>query len=211
MLATAGELPDSGTMVPRLTGMSVYRAHRALRKLGLLSVFGQVSVDTAASAEFIVVGQAPDSGAMLKRGDSVRMKFNCPRMLRFWNATVIPLLGDFENTVGFYKVQKPPAPVKVQQAEYPLDLMRYTFSGDAEVDALVDFDGSVLAARVVRSSGYDAADSSACEAALRASFTPAENYDAPIRVWFPLPFHFEFKDLEGLPSPEKQKPGEVEP
>jgi TonB family protein len=206
-----GQLPDSNAAVPRLTGLTVYQAHRALRRLGLRAVFSQVSGDTSTAAEFYVVGQEPDSGTTLHKGDSVRVLFNTPRMLRYWNLSVIPLLGDFDNTVGFYKVQQPPKPVKVTQAEYPIELVRYTFFGDVEVEALVDFDGSVLAARVTKSSGYDAADSAACEAALKGSFTPAQHYDAPVRVWFPLPFHFEYKEPKGLPTPENKAPADIGP
>jgi TonB family protein len=198
-------------VVPALVGQDIYHAHRALRKLGLAAGFEQVEVDTARAALFFVTAQAPDSGATARAGDTVTLSFNHPGMLCYWNASVIPFLGDFDNTVSFYKVRKPPQPVKLGPAGYPPELKQYTFSGDADVEALVDFDGAVLAARVVKSSGYKAADSSACEAALRGAFTPAEHYGQPVRVWFPLPYRFQFKEDRGLPSPTKQGPAELEP
>ena len=188
-------------VVPQLTGRSMYQAHRSLRRLGLVSRFVQVQDDTAAADLFLVATQLPDSGALMSAGDTVTLSFNCPGMLRYWNASVLPLLGDFANTVSFYKVNQPPHPVKVAPAEYPLELRRYSFSGEATVDALVDFDGSVLAAHVTKSSGYEAADSSACESALRATFMPAEHYDQPARVWFPLPYHWRFEEAPELPAP----------
>jgi TonB family protein len=209
-LASAGAAADS-LFVPKLVGQDVYHAHRALKKLGLVSRFEQVEVDTAKVPVFFVAAQAPDSGATAHPGDTVVLRFNHPGMLRYWNASVIPFMGDFENTVSFYKVQKPPQPITLEPAGYPVELKQYTFSGVTDVEALVDFDGAVLAARVVRSSGYAAADSSACATALRASFTPAEHYGQPVRVWFPLPYHFQFKGDKALPSAAEQGRDATEP
>ena len=196
-------------LVPNLSGQDIYHAHRALKKLGLVSRFEQVEVDTAKVPLFFVASQAPDSGAAAQPGDSVVLRFNHPGMLRYWNSSMIPLMGDFENAVSFYKVQKPPRPVALEPAGYPNELKQYTFSGTADVEALVDFDGAVLAARIVRSSGYVAADSSACATALRGSFAPAEHYGQPVRVWFPLPYHFQFKEDKGLPGPQpRPQPGD---
>ena len=156
-LVSACAAADS-LFVPNLVGQDIYHAHRALRKLGLVSRFEQVKADTAKVPLFFVASQAPDSGAAANPGDTVVLRFNHPGMLRYWNASVIPLMGDFENTVSFYKVQKPPQPIRMEPAGYPVELKQYTFSGTADVEALVDFDGAVLAARVVRSSGYAAAD-----------------------------------------------------
>jgi TonB family protein len=208
VLVSVSAAADS-LFVPGLVGQDIYHAHRALRKLGLVSRFEQVEIDTATAPLFFVASLSPDSGAVVHPGDTVTLRFNHPGMLRYWNASVIPVLGDFENTVSFYKVQKPPQPIAMEPAGYPLELKQYSFSGSADVEALVDFDGAVLAARVVRSFGYGAADSSACASALRASFSPAEHYGQPVRVWFPLPYHFQFKEDKALPSPEpKPEPGQ---
>ena len=210
LLVSVGAGADS-LFVPGLVGQDIYHSHRALKKLGLVSRFEQVEMDTAAVPLFLVASQSPDSGAVARPGDTVLLRFNHPGMLRYWNASVIPVLGDFENTVSFYKVQTPPRPVALEPAGYPVELKQYTFSGGTDVEALVDFDGAVLAARVVRSSGYEAADSSACASALRASFTPAEHYGQPVRVWFPLPYHFQFKEDKALPGPAKQGRDPTEP
>jgi TonB family protein len=198
-------------MVPTLVGQDIYHAHRALKKLGLVSQFEQVEVDTAKVPLFAVASQVPDSGGRAQAGDTVVLRFNHPGMLRFWNRSVIPLLGDFENTVSFYKVQKPPQPIVLEPAGYPEELKQCNFSGSADAEALVDFDGAVLAVRIVRSSSYAAADSSACANALRSSFAPAEHYGQPVRVWFPLPYHFQFKEDKTLPSPVKQSRDPTEP
>lgn len=210
VMVSVGATADS-LSVPGLVGQDIYHAHRALRKLGLVSRFEQVEIDTAAVPLFFVASQSLDSGAVAHPGDTVTLRFNHPGMLRYWNASVIPLMGDFRNTVSFYKVQNPPRPIAMEPAGYPPDLKQYSFSGSADIEALVDFDGAVLAARVVRSSGYEAADSSACASALRASFSPAEHYGQPVRVWFPLPYHFQFKEDKSLPSPAKQGRDPTEP
>ncbi len=197
--------------VPGLVGRDIYHAHRALRKLGLASRLEQVEVDTAVVPLFYVAAQAPDSGIEVQPGDTVVLGFNHPGMLRYWNASMIPLLGDFENTVGFYKVQKPPQPIALEPAGYPAELKLYSFSGEADVEALVDFDGAVLAARIVHSSGYAAADSSACATALRGSFAPAEHYGQPVRVWFPLPYRFQFKEERALPGSGPRPATDIEP
>ena len=210
MLASVAAAGDA-LLVPSLAGQDMYHACRALKKLGLASRFEQVEADTAEVPLFFVASQAPDSGSVVQPGDTVTLRFNHPGMLRYWNSSVIPLLGDFENTVGFYKVQRPPRPIKAEPAEYPQELMRYTFSGGTDVEALVDFDGAVLAVRVVRSSGYTAADSSACAAALRSSYSPAEHYGQPVRVWFPLPYRFRFREEKTLPGSVKQTRDATEP
>jgi TonB family protein len=197
--------------VPMLAGQDIYHANRALKKLGLVSQFEQVEVDTVKVPLFVVASQEPDSGAKVQAGDTVVLRFNHPGMLSYWNRSVIPLLGDFENTVSFYKVQKPPQPIVLEPAGYPEALKQYNFSGTADAEALVDFDGAVLAARIVRSSGYAAADSSACATALHSSFAPAEQYGEPVRVWFPLPYHFQFKEDKTLPSSVKPTRDPTEP
>ena len=209
--AVAVSAAADSLMVPGLVGQDIHHAHRALKKLGLVSRFEQVEVDTAKVPLFVVASQAPDSGGRAQAGGTVVLRFNHPGMLRYWNPSVIPLLGDFENTVSFYKVQKPPQPIVLEPAGYPEALKQYSFSGTADVEALVDFDGAVLAARIVRSSGYAAADSSACATALRSSFTPAERDGQPARVWFPLPYHFQFKEERTLPSSVRQSRDPTEP
>jgi TonB family protein len=210
ILASVCAAADS-LFVPNLVGQDIYHAHRALKKLGLVSRLEQVGADTATVPLFCIASQLPDSGSAAQPGDTVALRFNHPGMLRYWNVSVIPFMGDFENTVSFYKVQKPPQPIALEPAGYPAELKQYTFSGATDVEALVDFDGAVLAARVVRSSGYAAADSSACATALRGSFSPAEHYGQPVRVWFPLPYHFQFKEDKAMPGSAKQGRDPTEP
>lgn len=177
--------------------------------MGLEVGFEQVEVDTSKVPEFHVAEQDPDSGSLVKTGDQVRLKFNCPGMLRYWDDWALPLLGDLRNQVGYYRVTRPPEAINIPGAEYPDELRKCDFSGAAGVEALVDFDGSVIAARVSATTEYDAADSAACDAALRARFSPAEHHDRPVRVWVPLRFSFEHHEVEPLlPSPTRPEPTE---
>ena len=69
-LVSACAAADS-LFVPNLVGQDIYHAHRALRKLGLVSRFEQVKADTAKVPLFFVASQAPDSGAAANPGDTV--------------------------------------------------------------------------------------------------------------------------------------------
>ena len=185
-------------VMPLVVGQELYPASKTLRKMGLEVKFEQVEVDTAEVAEFHVAAQMPDSGTLVQEAEEVVLRFNCLGMLRYWDDWVVPLLGDFKNTVGFFRVTKPPEPIQVSGAEYPEELRKYTFSGQAKVEVLVDFDGSVLAAKVIESSEYEAADSAALSAAMQGQFSGAEHYEQPVRVWFPLNFSWEYAEVEPL-------------
>ena len=199
----AGSDPEPGLM-PDLVGQALYPASRAARALGVPVRYVPVSVDTAELAEFHVAGQAPAPGDPISPDSEVVLEFNSPHTLRYWEDWVLPLLGDFRMQVSFYRVQRPPEPISLVSAGYPPELYKYRFSGSCRVEALVDLDGSVLAARLVEPSGLPEADSAALDAALRGRFHPAEHYEMPVRVWFPLPYRFEFKELQ---EPTPKGPG----
>jgi TonB family protein len=189
---------EQAIVMPQLVGTDLRSAGRALARIGMEPVYVQVQADTAEVPEFHVVSQDPDSGAVLEEAQEVIVRFNCHGMLKYWDAWVVPLLGDFKNTVGIFRVDHPPEPISTPGAGYPAELLKFSFSGEAKVEALLDFDGSVLAARVVESSGQLQADSAACEAALNSEFSPATHYEAPVRVWFPLPYAWDYREARGL-------------
>jgi len=197
--------------MPRVTSQDLYTASKTLRKMGFELEFEQVEVDTGKVAEFHIAEQVPDSGSLLQEGDEVLLRFNCPGMLRYWDDWVVPLLGDFKHTVGFYRADKPAEVIHVPGAEYPIELRKYGFSGETKVEVLVDFDGSVLAARVKESSGYEAADSAACCAGLQGRFSPAEHHEQPVRVWFPLNFFFKFEEAKPIVPSRESSEQTIEP
>lgn len=200
-LCAPASAQEADTLVmPDLVGQALYPAARTLRGMGLAVSYQQVAADSSDTARFRVAGQDPAAGMALEPGQAVTLQFNCAGALRYWGEWAVRMLGDFDNLAGFYSVEKPPEPIRFVGPGYPAELRKYDFSGDALVEALVDFDGSVLAAWVRESSGYPAADSAALDAALQASFSPASHFGEPKRVWFPLPFHWEFDEGPQLPS-----------
>jgi TonB family protein len=205
-LPLGAEEADSLKM-PDLVGQALYPAAKTLRGMGLELEYEQVALDSSDTARFRVAGQDPAAGTALEPGQAVTLEFNCVGELRYWGEWAVRMLGDFDNIAGFYSVEKPPEPIRLLGAGYPAELRKYDFTGDALVEALVDFDGSVLAAWVRESSGYPVADSAALDAALQASFSPATHFGEPKRVWFPLPFHWEYDEgpqLPGAGSPEQE-------
>jgi|UniRef100_A0A7V3UZK4 protein TonB len=92
--------------------------------------------------------------------------------------------------VPFWKVEKKPEPVSIPKPVYP-DLARNAgIEGRCVVEALVDVDGSVVDAKIIKSSGNQSLDQAAIEAAFKAKFTPAMQRDKPVRVWVSIPYQF---------------------
>ena len=93
-------------------------------------------------------------------------------------------------TVPFYKVEVKPTPISVPVPVYPEAVRTAGIEGSAVVEALLDLDGSVMDARVLKSSGNQQLDEAAIEAAKIAKFTPAKQRDKPVRVWISIPYRF---------------------
>ncbi len=92
--------------------------------------------------------------------------------------------------VPFWRVEVKPTPVNVPTPVYP-DLARNAgIEGQAVVQALVETDGSVIDAKILKSSGNTSLDNSAVQAAMRATFTPAKQRDQAVRVWVSIPYRF---------------------
>jgi TonB family protein len=96
-------------------------------------------------------------------------------------------------TVPFFKVEVKPKPISVPVPVYPEMVRSAGVEGTAFVEALLDLDGSVMDARMLKSSGNQMLDAAAVEAALRAKFTPAKQRDKPVRVWISIPYRFTLK------------------
>jgi protein TonB len=92
--------------------------------------------------------------------------------------------------VPFWKVEVKPQPINIPVPTYP-DMARTAgIEGQAVVEALVDVDGSVADARILKPSGNASLDQAAVDAAMRAKFTPAKQRDKAVRVWVSIPFRF---------------------
>jgi protein TonB len=92
--------------------------------------------------------------------------------------------------VPFWKVEVKPQPINIPVPAYP-DMARTAgIEGQAVVEALVDVDGSVADARILKPSGNASLDQAAVDAALRSKFSPARQRDKAVRVWVSIPFRF---------------------
>ena len=96
-------------------------------------------------------------------------------------------------TVPFYKIEVKPKPIDLPVPDYPETVRDAGIEGTAVVEALLDLDGSVMDARILKSSGNQMLDAAAAEAALRAKFTPAMQRDKPVHVWISVPYRFALK------------------
>lgn len=92
--------------------------------------------------------------------------------------------------VPFWKVEVKPKPVNIPVPNYPEMARTAGIEGQAVVEALVDVDGKVADARILKSSGNVSLDQAAVEAAMRSTFTPAKQRDQAVRVWVSIPFRF---------------------
>jgi len=92
--------------------------------------------------------------------------------------------------VPFWKVEVKPQPVNIPVPNYPDMARQAGIEGQTVVEALVDVDGGIADARVLKSSGNTSLDAAAVDAAMRARFSPAKQRDKAVRVWVSVPFRF---------------------
>jgi protein TonB len=108
---------------------------------------------------------------------------NVVEVMRRTEETDIPV-------VPFWKVEVKPQPINIPVPAYP-DMARTAgIEGQAVVEALVDVDGSVADARILKPSGNASLDQAAVDAAMKAKFSPAKQRDMAVRVWVSIPFRF---------------------
>jgi len=108
---------------------------------------------------------------------------NVVEVMRRTDETDIPV-------VPFWKVEVKPQPINIPIPTYP-DMARTAgIEGQSVVEALVDVDGSVADARILKPSGNASLDQAAVDAAMRSKFSPARQRDNAVRVWVSIPFRF---------------------
>lgn len=93
--------------------------------------------------------------------------------------------------VPFWKVEIKPVVQKVVEPGYPDVCRQAGIEGQAVVQVLVDVNGTVAEAKILKSSGNEALDDAALTAARQFIFTPARQRDRNVRVWVSIPFRFE--------------------
>lgn len=93
--------------------------------------------------------------------------------------------------VPYYKVEVKPKPISIPTPAYPELAKRAGIEGQTVVKALVDVDGSIIEAAILKSSGNQMLDEAALSAARNAKFTPAKQRDKFVRVWVSIPIKFK--------------------
>jgi protein TonB len=104
--------------------------------------------------------------------------------------TTPPPTSEETPIVPYARVEVKPNPISIPKPEYPEMARRARIEGQVIVKVLVDVDGSVAEAQILKSSGNDALDEAALTAARQARFTPARQKDMPVKVWISIPFNF---------------------
>jgi protein TonB len=92
--------------------------------------------------------------------------------------------------VPFWRVEVRPEQINVPKPEYPDMARNAGIEGTAVVEALVDANGSIADARILRTSNNQSLDQAALAAARLATFRPARQRDKPVRVWVSIPYRF---------------------
>jgi len=93
--------------------------------------------------------------------------------------------------VPYYKVEVKPKPINIPKPQYPELARRAGIEGNTVIKALVDIDGSIIEANILKSSGNQMLDQAALTAAMRSKFTPAKQRDKFVRVWVSIPIKFQ--------------------
>ena len=93
--------------------------------------------------------------------------------------------------VEFWKVEVKPECKYQVEPKYPDIAQQAGIEGMVIVHALIDVDGTVREAKVIKSSGNASLDAAALEAARKTPFTPARQRDRFVRVWVAMRFVFK--------------------
>ncbi len=95
--------------------------------------------------------------------------------------------------IPYAKVEVKPKPISIPKPDYPELARKAGIEGKAIVEAIIDTDGSVLEAKIFKSSGNPMLDEAAVAAARRSRFTPAKQRDMFVRVRVNIPFDFKLQ------------------
>ncbi len=84
-----------------------------------------------------------------------------------------------------------PKPTHIPAPQYPVSARQAGRKGKVIIQVLVDIDGTILAAKILLSSGFQELDKAAVEAAKKAIFEPVIQYGRPVRFWVTIPIKFD--------------------
>lgn len=92
--------------------------------------------------------------------------------------------------VPYEEVDVKPQPVSLPTPEYPEEAREAGMKGTVITRALVDIDGKIAQAKIVKSSGHTLLDNAAIETAKKAIFTPAQDDGKMVQCWVAIPYKF---------------------
>jgi TonB family protein len=92
-------------------------------------------------------------------------------------------------------VEKLPNMIEAAQPEYPVEAKKNNITGKSFVKVLVDKEGNVKKAVVIKSD-HELFNQPAIDAAMKSKFTPAIQGGKPIAVWIVLPYRFTLDGKE---------------
>jgi protein TonB len=100
----------------------------------------------------------------------------------------LPIQPEAE-TPEFVAYDTPPRPKSIVKPKYPEIAKQAGIEGTVILQLLVDVDGRVLKAKILKSLAKDL-DESAIQAAYATTFYPAKQRDKPVKVWVSYPVRF---------------------
>lgn len=100
--------------------------------------------------------------------------------------------GTEEEVIEFFKVEKKPQIIKQVPPGYPVLARKAGIEGTVILKVLVDKDGSVAQATVVK--GKSILEKAALQAIYQYRFSPGLQNDKPVKVWLIMPILFQLVD-----------------
>jgi TonB family protein len=95
------------------------------------------------------------------------------------------------DTVPFQELEVKPQPITIPTPIYPEIARKGGIEGDVVTHALVELDGSISGAYILKTSGHEYLDLAALQASLEATFTSAQYNGRKVRVWVSIPIRFK--------------------
>ncbi len=93
--------------------------------------------------------------------------------------------------IPYYRADVKPVPISMPSPRYPEKARQLGIQGTTIVQMLIDVTGRIMDVIIIKSSGSELLDKAAFDAAMKATFTPAEFYGRKVRVWVSCPIKFQ--------------------
>jgi TonB family protein len=96
--------------------------------------------------------------------------------------------------VPFDQLDVKPQPIEKVTPTYPQEARSQGWEGQAVIEVLLKTNGKVQQSDVIQSSGYEALDDEARDAAQQWTFTPAQKDGETVRTEVTIPFNFSLTE-----------------